>query len=318
MNTKSFTDLNQLPFDRVALEQYLSTLYRTDVRICAVHEFESDETEADLKEFGYGHPLFIEFVRGDAEQTEQVVFHTMAADQFGHERRSDRARHLLLDHETFNALPRHVPSLDVGAIGADGTLISLGAAGEFFHLSQYVPGELYAHDLPRIAAADRAAAADAKRVRILADYLAQIHAHRKTDVALYRRRIRDLLGDGEGIMGMLDSYPADFALAPPFRLQTIEEHCYDLYARDYFAHVTPEGLRPSDRALDAGFCHRFVGENLAAGQPTLERVMTAWEESPAHNTNMLEPDYVYVGMARYVAPNGRIFWGQLMAFHVDE
>ncbi len=98
---------------------------------------------------------------------------------------------------------------------------------------------------------------------------------------------------------------------------TIEQHCIDLFDRDYFDHVNPEGLRPSDRAMDNGFCHRFVGENLAAGQSDVLRVMTAWEESPSHNANMLEPEYVYVGMAKYTAPSGRIFWGQLFAYHVE-
>jgi len=59
----------------------------------------------------------------------------------------------------------------------------------------------------------------------LADYLAEIHAVKHTDALLYRRRIRDLVGHGEGIAGLVDSYPADFNVAPPGRLQAIEERC---------------------------------------------------------------------------------------------
>lgn len=126
----------------------------------------------------------------------------------------------------------------------------------------------------------------------------------------------------QAMLDALNAYRAGHGLLPlaysRVLEQTITDHCADMYARDYFAHINPEGLRPADRALNFGFCHRYVGENLAAGQPTLERVMTAWEESPDHNVNMLEPRYVYVGLARYTAPSGRIFWGQLFAFHIDD
>jgi uncharacterized protein YkwD len=128
--------------------------------------------------------------------------------------------------------------------------------------------------------------------------------------------------DHQAMLDALNAYRAENGLAPlqysHVLEQTIVDHCHDLYERDYFAHITPEGLRPADRAMSNGFCHRYVGENLAAGQPTLDRVMIAWKESPDHNINMLEPRYVYVGMAKYTAPTGRIFWGQLFAFHVDE
>jgi Ser/Thr protein kinase RdoA (MazF antagonist) len=66
---------------------------------------------------------------------------------------------------------------------------------------------------------------------ILADYLAEIHQKQPDDPALnkqlYCRAWRDLVGHGEGIMGMLDSYPANFAVAPPSRLAAIERRCVD-------------------------------------------------------------------------------------------
>lgn len=91
-------------------------------------------------------------------------------------------------------------------------------------------------------------------------------------------------------------------------------HVRDLYARGFFDHTNPDGQSPSDRAVEAGFCHPYVGENIAAGQPHVQRVMTAWEESPPHDKNMLEADFVYVGMGHYTDPNGRQYWGQVFAF----
>ena len=111
--------------------------------------------------------------------------------------------------------PRHVLSLDVGTFTPEGDLLSLGQAEEFFLLTRYAPGRTYAHDLKRIAATGELGPDDEKRAIGLVDYLAEIHTLKKPDPVLYRRRIRDLLGHGEGIMGMLDGYPHE----PP-RLQS--------------------------------------------------------------------------------------------------
>ena len=93
-----------------------------------------------------------------------------------------------------------------------------------------------------------------------------------------------------------------------------DAHVQDLWARGFFDHVNPDGLGPSERALEVGFCHQYVGENIAAGQISAEGAMIAWQNSPPHNDNLLEPDFAYVGMGHFVAPTGRHYWGQLFAF----
>jgi len=215
--------LDTLPFDRADLERYLSALRRQPVQALALSELDGEDGSDALKGYGYGVPLLIECRCGD--QDERFVLHTVSRSGFGHERASDRAANLLLDHATFNHLPGHVPSLDVGAFDAHDGLISLGSAGEFFHLTRYAPGKPYAADLHRISDASELATQDLDRALALADYLAEIHAVKHTDALLYRRRIRDLVGHGEGIAGLVDSYPADFNVAPPGRLQAIEERC---------------------------------------------------------------------------------------------
>ena len=95
-------------------------------------------------------------------------------------------------------------------------------------------------------------------------------------------------------------------------------HVRDMAERGYFAHITPEGLHPTDRALEAGFCHKYIGENLAAGQQTVTRVMEAWDESPDHQRNLVEPDFVYAGIGYYQDSTGRRFWAQLFAFDYNE
>jgi len=213
----------ELPFDISQFEDYLRALYQEDVQITTVHKLVQDPDEDPLKEFGYGDPLLVEIVRDGSQ--ERLVFHTMAADSFGHERASDRARNLLLDHATFNELPRHAPSIDVGAFTSEGELVSLRDAREFFHLTQYVPGQLYANDLHRVARTGALASGDEERAAALAKYLAGIHRRKRADPPCYWRRIRNLVGHGEGIMGMMDNFPPDFPVAPVERLEQIEERC---------------------------------------------------------------------------------------------
>ncbi|MEA3460099.1 MAG: aminoglycoside phosphotransferase family protein, partial [Chloroflexota bacterium] len=208
-------------FRKEALERYLASLFKAQVKVTSLREFKKDEAGGKLKGFGYGKPVLIEFTRDG--KRERVVLHTMSPDPFGHERPSDRACSLLLDHATFNKLPRHTRSLDVGAFAEDWEFISLGNVGEFFLLTEYVPGQLYARDLKRLLATGELAEGDEERALALADYLAGIHAVKKSAPELYRRRLRDLVGHGEGIMGLTDSYPPDFKLASREFLERVEK-----------------------------------------------------------------------------------------------
>ncbi|MEZ4711789.1 MAG: hypothetical protein R3A44_31645 [Caldilineaceae bacterium] len=189
-----------LPFTQAGLEAYLSDLSGAPVQLQSVRALSGNEENDGIKEYGYGAPLLIEYTLGSG-RTEKIVFHTMPADHFGHERASDRARNMLLDHATFNKLPRHAPSLDVGALTPVQQMLSLGAAKEFFHVTRFVPGRLYAPDLDRIAESDRLAAGDLAFVQALADYLAQIHTAKNPDADRYRRCLARFGGARRGYHG---------------------------------------------------------------------------------------------------------------------
>ncbi|MFO0548524.1 MAG: CAP domain-containing protein [Polyangiaceae bacterium] len=73
-------------------------------------------------------------------------------------------------------------------------------------------------------------------------------------------------------------------------------HSTDMGKRGYFEHNNPEGMDPSQRAQAAGFPSTFVGENIAAGQPTPESVMQAWMKSPGHCLNIMDGRYKTLGV----------------------
>jgi hypothetical protein len=179
--------------------------------------------DATTKGSGYGIPIRVKLRDRDGHDR-AVVFHTARADDFGHDRRADRAAAMLLSFDTFGSLPRHVPALDVGVITDRGELCSIATGHEAYLLTGWAPGELYASDLRRIATAGTTAR-DLRRLDVLVDYLVQLHTRHQGRLAVYTRAVRDLVGSGEGVFGMVDGYADDVPGAPPARLRRLEERC---------------------------------------------------------------------------------------------
>ncbi|MCC6897791.1 MAG: aminoglycoside phosphotransferase family protein [Polyangiaceae bacterium] len=177
---------------------------------------------ATTKGLGYGVPLRLR-VREASGAELTLVFHTAQPDQFGHDRRADRAAELLLSFDRFEQIPGHVRALDVGAIAKNGReLISLRDAGEFYLVTSFAEGHLYADELRRIAQRGVATADEIAHAEALARHLVTIHSQKLDDPRVYQRAIRDLVGSGEGIFGLLDAYAPDVPGAPPERLMALE------------------------------------------------------------------------------------------------
>ena len=85
-------------------------------------------------------------------------------------------------------------------------------------------------------------------------------------------------------------------LAPdPELTEVARRHSADMFARGYFAHVTPEGRDPFDRMRAANVHFVTAGENLALA-PTLPIAHTGLMNSPGHRANILNPDFGRVGI----------------------
>ncbi|RMH38717.1 MAG: aminoglycoside phosphotransferase family protein [Deltaproteobacteria bacterium] len=183
-----------------------------------------DDAAADRTEkgFGYGRALRLSVREADGCRRD-FVLHTATANEFGHDRRSDRAAQMLLAFDSYRAVPDHVAAIDVGAVDRHGRLRSLRDCGEFYVVTDYAPGRLYADELRRIAAGAAVDDADLDRVDHLARYLAALHRDRGGPPAAYARAIRDLVGHGEGVYGIVDGYPPDVPGAPLDRLAELEQ-----------------------------------------------------------------------------------------------
>jgi uncharacterized protein YkwD len=80
------------------------------------------------------------------------------------------------------------------------------------------------------------------------------------------------------------------------------EHSQDMALRNYFDHITPEGVTAGQRANNAGYSYTNLGENIAAGQADVAAVMASWLNSPGHCENIMTAVFTDIGVACVAAP----------------
>jgi hypothetical protein len=207
-----------------AVERYLTAILGAEVRVVRISSIrEISDAERGLKAYGYGTPVRLDYTIDGQQRS--AVLETVSPGPFGHEHMADRAQILLWSHDTSNRLPRHVRSLDVGTFIRNGDLVSLGRADELFLLNEYVEGTGYFRDLERLRDGTPLSETDTARADALCDYLVQIHSVCGVTPELYKRRIRELVGGNECIMGLADAYPATGDEIRHGQIESIERAC---------------------------------------------------------------------------------------------
>jgi hypothetical protein len=206
-----------------SLEAYLRSRFGPGTCLLSYRPIGKESSKGAYKRYGYGSPLKVTFQVGRIRRS--AVLETMSPGPFGHEHMADRAQAILWDYDSYGRLPRHVNALDVGAFTRRQELFSVAHAQEYFVLTQWVEGTSYYDDLRRLITGGSLRMQDRQRARQLATYLATIHRRKRRDPHLYRRRLRELIGHGECIMGLTDSYPLPFGFITEDRLRTIEDAC---------------------------------------------------------------------------------------------
>ncbi len=304
------------------LEEYLRERLGPEASIRSFETFGETPPGPVLKGFGYGSPILIEALVGGRPQ--RMVLETMRPGPNGHEHMADRAHAMLWDYATYNRLPRHARALDVGAFTAGGRIRSVGDAREFFVLTEFVEGREYQHDLARIARMGRLDRQDLARARALADYLARIHRVKKRDPGLYVRALRDLIGHGECLMGVVDTYPVSsparsrrgkarplpVPFITPALLESIEARC----------NVWRWRLRAHTGRLSQvhGDYHPWnVLFRKGTDFSVLDRSRAEWGE-PADDVTAMTINYVFFSVRRWGDLRGpferlfRLFWDRYL------
>ncbi|HET7853921.1 MAG TPA: aminoglycoside phosphotransferase family protein [Candidatus Methylomirabilis sp.] len=205
------------------LEAYLASLLRGPVKVHGLSRLGEPLQAGAIKGYGYGVPIQVEYEASG--ERHRAVLETISPGPFGHEHMADRAQALLWDHQAFNRLPRHARSMDVAGFLHGGGILSLGKVKELLVLMEFVEGRGYFEDLTRLRNDGTLTDLDLARADALCDYLAEIHMVQGTDPGLYVRRLRELMGHGECIMGLTDSYASQSGFITPQILEEIEHRC---------------------------------------------------------------------------------------------
>jgi uncharacterized protein YkwD len=98
--------------------------------------------------------------------------------------------------------------------------------------------------------------------------------------------------------------------------QAAESKIDDMLAKQYFDHISPSGVGPSDIVERAGYEFIATGENLAMGYYNGDAgLVQAWMDSPGHRENILKRGYQEIGVAvRRGTFNGGLTWLAVQEF----
>lgn len=94
----------------------------------------------------------------------------------------------------------------------------------------------------------------------------------------------------------------NFAPAAALRWNTLlaqaaAAHSADMAAQNYFAHTSLDGRSMSDRVNATGYAWASLGENIAAGYPDIDAVVSGWMASDGHCANLMNPAFDELGLA---------------------
>jgi uncharacterized protein YkwD len=74
-------------------------------------------------------------------------------------------------------------------------------------------------------------------------------------------------------------------------------HSDDMVAANAFSHAGSDGSNAGQRATAADYVWQAVGENIAAGQPSVQTVVAGWMASAGHCANIMQERFRDLGVA---------------------
>ncbi|WP_319584975.1 phosphotransferase [uncultured Pseudodesulfovibrio sp.] len=207
-----------------AIETYLRRVYGDDARLLGAGDIGNLDAQG-MKGFGYGKPLLVRFEVGGAVR--EAVFSVMKGDKYGHQFYWDRAAILMFQFETSARMERHVRPLGLGYVDVSDALVPIDGPREFFIVNEKLAGHDYFLDLERIRE-NGLRTQDLETAREFARWLARVHTRKLDDPPLYSRRIRNLIGASECILGLVDeAFPRNYSFFGPDRFRALEKRLID-------------------------------------------------------------------------------------------
>jgi uncharacterized protein YkwD len=98
--------------------------------------------------------------------------------------------------------------------------------------------------------------------------------------------------------------------ANPQLIAAARTHAANMAAQDKLDH-TLDDKTFADRAKDAGYQYRLVGENIAWSRETPKDVLEGWMNSPLHRENILKEEFTEIGVGVAINQKGERYWVQV-------
>lgn len=84
----------------------------------------------------------------------------------------------------------------------------------------------------------------------------------------------------------------------------------DMRDKQYFSHQSPTYGSPFTMMKSFGIYFTYAGENIAAGQPDPKSVVNSWMASPGHRANILNKNYMQIGVGFASGGTYGSYWTQ--------
>jgi uncharacterized protein YkwD len=114
-------------------------------------------------------------------------------------------------------------------------------------------------------------------------------------------------------LALINEYRATYDLGPlvqqPQLAAAAEFHSQDMAINDYFDHVSPAGVTTEQNIRNHGYTYYIAfAENITANNETAVAAFSAWQASPSHNVNMLNPVFNEIGIGRACTVKSSYHW----------
>lgn len=93
--------------------------------------------------------------------------------------------------------------------------------------------------------------------------------------------------------------------------QAADAHSRDMVANNFFSHTGHNGSSAGQRITAAGYNWSTYGENIAAGQGSINQVVDGWMASDGHCANIMDAAFVDIGVvcvAGTASTTYRTYW----------
>ena len=134
------------------------------------------------------------------------------------------------------------------------------------------------------------------------------------DGASYGLLSADACADDQeiGFLALINDYRASSGLRPLSISASLSSaaayHSIDMAAGGYLDHTLLDGTSVQQNMINFGYPGGLYGENIAAGTETAGEAMQTWQNSAAHNANMLNPSFGAIGIGRAYDPASPYGW----------